>query len=605
MIRNIIAGIGFVLGAVNAIGGEEAIIQIIIQHCEKKSEDNMRILHHETETIIRYVRTLFFLPFFDRERLTDLDNYKGKTLWVIASQNGNKIKYRTTDRFLRELTALEVEKEISFSLATCYYMTFYDIEGIPLYVDGYFKAVWTLKNIPKGKHGMMARIMPGRKLIFLNGHDGHPFLHRTCPGDRHLTKEILPIVEDFEKAIGREVANMIVVDGEGCSLELFKEFDEINKHRKMNTYLLTMMDTNQYRFNDLKVRDGSELRQIEDGDFVAYKYDKKGRIRSWVTLVEFDYLSNANRRRKNKTIYMVRCAVVKKKNGKLSVITTNQPYEETLSGAELADLYYNRWPCQEGKFKEMNRYCNLKKNHGYKKREVPNRTADKKLKEAEKSLKASIRMRNNLKKEYEKLEGQKQKRRTSMEKKKNEIEAKIRVIKHGLDEGRGTESTQLCLLQKRKNELNTLEEKHRVWMQKSEKRKKGLDERKKKYSKATKRFRADVDKWKKRLENTPLYELENEMDHIMTNFNILYENSLLYVKDTFFEGNVGMDKLMKQFLNHYGNLEILDRGKRYRFRLNKFDDKGLTKKARKACEKFNEMKIKTSDDILLEMVVKR
>ena len=96
MIRNTVAGVGFVLGAVNAIGGEEAIIQIILQHREKRSENNIRILRHKAETIVRYVRTLFFLPFFDRERLTDLDTYKGRTLWVIASQNCNKIKYRTT-----------------------------------------------------------------------------------------------------------------------------------------------------------------------------------------------------------------------------------------------------------------------------------------------------------------------------------------------------------------------------------------------------------------------------------------------------------------------------------------------------------------------------
>ena len=605
MIRNIVAGAGFVLGAVNAIGGEKAILQIILQHQDKKSENDMRISRHRIETTIRYIRTLFFLPFFDREGLADLDNYKGRTLWVIASQKGNKTKYRTTDRFLRELTALGVEKELSLSLATCYYTTFYDTEGIPLYVDGYFKAVWTLKNIPRGKHGMMDRIMPGRKLVFLNGYDGHPFLHRTCPGDRHLTKEILPIVEDFEKAIGREVANMVVVDGEGCSLELFKEFDKINKHRKMNAYLLTMMDSNQYRFKDLKVRDDNKLRQIKDGDFEIYKRDKKGRIRSWVTLVEFDYLSNANRRRKNKTRYMVRCAVVKKKNGKLSVIATNQPYEEISSGAEIADLYYNRWPCQEGKFKEMNKHCNLKKNHGYKKKEVPNRTADKRLKEAEKSLKANIRRLSNLKKEYAKLDEQKQKRIGSMEKKKDKIEVRIRKIEQRIDGGKGTESTQRGLLQKRKDKLNELEEKHRESIEKFNIRKKGLDEKEKKYSKAIKRFRTDVDKWKKELENTPLYEIENEMDHIMTNFKILYENSLLYVKDTFFEGNVGMDILVKQFLNHHGDLEILDGGERYRFRLNKFDDKGLTKKERKACEKFNEMKIITSDGILLEMAVKR
>ena len=42
-------------------------------------------------------------------------------------------------------------------------------------------------------------------------------------------------------AIGGEVVNMVIVDAECCSLDQFKEFDKINKDRKMNIYLLTMM----------------------------------------------------------------------------------------------------------------------------------------------------------------------------------------------------------------------------------------------------------------------------------------------------------------------------------------------------------------------------
>ena len=47
----------------------------------------------------------------------------------------------------------------------------------------------------------------------------------------------------------------------------------------------------------------------------------------------------------------------------------------------------------------------------------------------------------------------------------------------------------------------------------------------------------------------------------MTNFKILYENSLLFAKGVFFEENVGMAIMNSQFINHYGDLEILDGGK--------------------------------------------
>ncbi len=120
-----------------------------------------------------------------------------------------------------------------------------------------------------------------------------------------------------------------------------------------------------------------------------------------------------------------------------------------------------------------------------------------------------------------------------------------------------------------------------------------------------KRNREEVAKWRRELESTPFYELDTEMDHIMTNFKILHENSLLYAKKVFFEGKLGMEMMLRQFINHYGDLEILDGGKRFRFKLNKFDGTGMTKKAVKACEIFNEKKIKTADGILLEIVVKR
>jgi hypothetical protein len=539
------------------------------------------------------------------ERPKDLDNYDQNTLGIITSPNGYQVKYRATDRFLRELTSLEIGNAMSKSLLHCYYDTFFRVTGMPVYVDGHFKAVWTLKNIPRGKHGMMDRIMPGIEQIFLNSKEGHPLLHRSCPGDRHLTKELLPIVEEFEDTIGKEVTNMVVVDAECCSLEQFKEFDKINKDRKMNTYLLTMMDSNQYRYEDLKVRDNNELRPIKDSDFVPYKYDKKNRIRSWVSRVEFDYLSNANRKRKNKILYMVRGAVVKKKNDALSFVATNQPYDEITSGKELADLYYTRWPCQEAKFKEMKKYCNLNINHGFKKKEVFNRLADKRHKRADKSLAFNQKRLGNLTQKYAHI-NQLMKTRKLRYKRDLEMLAdqKQKVVKR-LENHKGNEITQRKKLEKKVEKITQLKISHQERLRDLNKREQLLDKQKDQILKSIKQNEIDVSRWKKELEETEFYEIDTEMDHIMANFKILLENSLLYTKDTLFEGKIGMNQLTNQFLNHYGDLHILDNGKSFRFLLNKFDGKALMKKARKACKIFNELKIKTADGIRLEMAVKR
>ena len=595
----------FILGAINAIGAEEAILKIILKHLKESSPDDKRIYKHKIITLLRYVRTLYFLPVFDLERPIDLNTYEGKTLGAITSPDNRHVKYKTTDRFLRELTSIDIGNNMSYSLLGCYYKTFYGITGMPLYVDGHFKAVWTLKNIPKGKHGMMDRIMPGLKQIFLNGQDGHPLLHRTCPGDRHLTRELLPIVEDFENIVGRDVANLLVFDGEACSLEVFKDFDNLNKSRESGIYPLTVLDSNQYCFEDFKVKDRSCQRLLKNVDFEVYKRDKKGRVISRVALVEFDYLNNTNKKRKDAEEYLMRCALVKKENGKLTAIVSTMPYEVISSGTELANLYYNRWPCQEARFKEMTRYCNLNINHGFKKKKVFNRMADRRLKKTEKSLAYDKKRLEHLMEKYAHVEKQMEKRNTRFEEELTKLENQIENINGRLKNHKGDENKLRKRLEKKTRRIGQLEGLYQEKIRVLKEREKELNKQEKQILKSIEQNKLDMAKWKKELEDTPFYEIDSEMDHIMTDFKILLENSLLYVKDTFFKGKMGLGMLIKQFVNHYGDLQILDGGNKFKFMMNKFDGKGLMKKAKKACTIFNEMKIKTADGILLEITMKR
>ena len=71
----------------NAIGGEAAILEMILKHLEEKIPDSQRIYRHKKSTILRYIRTLFLLPAFDMERPIDLNSYGRKTLGVITSHD--------------------------------------------------------------------------------------------------------------------------------------------------------------------------------------------------------------------------------------------------------------------------------------------------------------------------------------------------------------------------------------------------------------------------------------------------------------------------------------------------------------------------------------
>jgi len=200
---------------------------------------------------------------------------------------------------------------------------------------------------------------------------------------------------------------------------------------------------------------------------------------------------------------------------------------------------------------------------------------------------------------------QMEKRKARFKKDLENLEDQIEKINDRLKCHKGDENKQRKRWEKKVRNAGQLEGLHQEKIRVMAEKERILSKRKKQTLKSIEQNKTEVVRWKKELEDTPFYEIDTEMDHIMGNFKILLENSLLYTKDIFFESKVGMGILTKKFINHYGDLHIRDGGKKFRFQLNKFDGKGLTKKMKYACKIFNEMKIKTADGTFLEMAVKR
>jgi hypothetical protein len=577
VIRNVTAGAGFLLAALALLGAEETVLKVVEERARafraRGDDRDPRILAHRRSTVLKYLRTLVFLPVFGMKRPIELDDYEGRALGMLASPRTGRGAggYRSTDRFLRELTALGPGRAMGFSLAADYCEAFYPgayEEGMRVFIDGHFKAVWTLKNIPRGKHGMMDRVMTGLAQVFLNGPEGHPLLHTTHPGDMALKDHVLPHVQEFERAVGREVVNLVVVDNEGCSQEMFEEFAKLRGPRERKVHLVTLVRKNQYRYpEDFGVRvqedDGTTHRPLQDGDFQPFHRDRRGRVTSRVALAEFNYLANANRRGLKGEL-TVRCAVVRKvRVDKTTVIVTDAPWETMPSGEWLARCYYDRWPCQEARFKEMAWLCNLNVNHGFGKDEVPNRMVLKQLDEVSRSLAFCERRAVKLGREIDRLD---------------------RLISAGEPDG--------LMTRKRREKRATLWEKRKGYLEKVEK------------------HREELAEWEERLENEPLYEIRTEMDHVMSVLKVLLENMCLYVHDRFFDGGPpnGLVMLLRTFIDHPGDLAVLedkDDGLTYRFVLNGFDNRRDRRLAREACERVNRMAPRTVDGVRIEMAVKR
>ncbi len=251
----------------------------------------------------------------------------------------------------------------------------------------------------------------------------------------------------------------------------------------------------------------------------------------------------------------------------------------------------------------MTKHCNLNVNSGFKKRTVFNRTAFNRLEKANKALSYDTRRMQNARIMLEKIRVQIEKNKGGEEKKLKKLEAqKTRIEKKISEQNAADQRIKLGKIAEKKSAIETA---HGERARNLSKNLKELVEKMNMLVKRIEKDHAEVEKWEKRFNDTPLYEIEPEMDHTMTNFKILLENSIFYTKSSFFDDKIGTEMLFRVFITHHGDPEILDGGKKYRFKLNKFDNKGHMRKAKKACKRFNEKHIRTSDGILLEMAVKR
>ncbi|GAG19356.1 unnamed protein product, partial [marine sediment metagenome] len=157
---------------------------------------------------------------------------------------GLPYRYHTIDNFLRELSRLDIDKQLSRDLARTYLEIFHlnieTREEQTFYIDCHRKVLWTKKNVPKGLHATRNKILKCLDVYFIHDCNGIPILPWTRPGDSHLVNELLPIVQELEKAVGKDIVKLAIFDREGLSLALFSEITERGKR------FITILKENQY-----------------------------------------------------------------------------------------------------------------------------------------------------------------------------------------------------------------------------------------------------------------------------------------------------------------------------------------------------------------------
>ena len=98
-------------------------------------------------------------------------------------------------------------------------------EGAFFYLDNRRKVRYSGYPIAAGKISASERILGATTQLFLHDAAGHGLHMHSGPGDDHMTRTLLPLVQHFVTLVGQERVRGIVADQEMRSVPLFLALD--------------------------------------------------------------------------------------------------------------------------------------------------------------------------------------------------------------------------------------------------------------------------------------------------------------------------------------------------------------------------------------------
>ena len=448
---------------------------------------NMRILSVSSTVIRRKIESLLFMPVFGMERIWHFKTvYPRKGLGLVTG-SGVPYKYHTMDNFLRELPRLDIDQTLSKALAKRYVeafrINFRTKEARTFYIDCFRKAVWTKKNIPKGKHTTRNQILKCLDIYFIHDSQGRPLLPLTRPGDSYLGEALFPLIEALEEAVGREVVDFAIFDREGLAVAVFQEFTKRKKR------FVTVLKENQYNcVDDFELSKGSRWKTHR-------KDPKTGKVTEQILDCHKTLVCSKSKKR-----YRVRSILVREVGSEaFAVVVTNISQRQEPEAGKIVDTYKARWDRQENSFKQMKPSLYLDTNHGTNViAQKDNRVLQRKVTDLGKKIQAKQKKIANtldmIRKAEEKLNQFDQRIKGDETDIKNPEQYKKQIIRR--------EKIQASITSYR-SKLNT----HQLKLDEINKKREGVDH------------------------TQVLYEIDSRKDHIMTNLETALNNADIFVKE--------------------------------------------------------------------------
>jgi hypothetical protein len=571
------AGTWWLKGAWLEMGLEQAVLDVIGAACQRYSADSgspMRILTHTEKVLVRKNETLVFMPLFENmTRLIHLDTYDDDGLgWLTESPRVYRSK--TMERYLSELTRLKIATPLGQALARCYWQAWYQDGGIPdqhvFYVDMHDKVIWTKKPSPVGYIGALHEVRACLKQAFVHGHGGHPLLCMTYPADVHLSGVVTEVALALDRAIGRDVVQVIVTDREGLAAEVIQ--DLMTGHQKA---FVALLKANQY---------AGEADFVRRGRFRQLKDPRTGRVTHRVADADYCLVGHLD----------VRAGLIYDLDHpeKLIALITTVSREDESDIRRIVRWYLERWNAQENSFRDQIAFVHLNINFGLRaKRAVPDRRITRRITELTTHLQAVERKLDSKMAQLADLERRIQNLTSRYDKKAADL-LRPRTRQGPQAAARAA---------KRQQQLRDYRERYHQRLTKNLTLKAKLEQAIEAHRQEQART---ADQLAQLDPSATFFEVDTEKDQIMTHLRVGLHSSALWARDCYFGSTYRYATpltLWRTFFNQDGFYR--EETDRIVIALEPFANQRVQREAVEACQRFNERQIKTVSGKIIEMRV--
>jgi hypothetical protein len=520
-----------------------------------KNWQSMDVVRDNPKVLIRKSLAMLSLPVITMNgNVRTVDLALGESLEHLCGFN---YKQSTISKYLSELKYLGIStcllQDLPEFWRLCWGDELADSMGgalICYYIDGNTKAVWSSQRVKKNKVTMLGRVMGCLEQVFIHDGFGHPIYFETFSGHGPVGEHILSLFEKIEDAIldvprsSTKVYRAIVMDAASNSVKTLRAFADQQKY-----YYVTPLDDNQW--NERKV--------IKFGRPSRYRYGK-------ATLRELDIeLEDSNEKG-----YLISSRAIKIDwdNGKMTILITSLPLK-IVDASEVVWSYFQRWPAQELQFRYKKAAVSLNRVAGYGRKEIENSRV---IEAQQKSAKRIEELSKELEEPIHRISIH-EKAIDNLIPKERRIKAKGKIKKG-----------KRILSKKLQPELDKYKKKINY-------RSKEIKKIEKEHGKKFAMLRKHQKEWLRLQGKERVYEIDVELDQIVTFYRVNLANLLAYFIHHFLDGvSTSMVMILHQIIHLQAKIEESGEERKIKLRSNKKDPETM-RKLSFALEKLNSLNI--------------